>query len=65
MYTINYLITKYLVFYIMAWNQLEVVFLRKQSMEMTNSGLDTGNYTECKPLGPKKYIGIRSRQVSV
>ena len=38
-------------------------------MDMTNSslliGLDSGNYTEFKPLGPKKYIGIQSRQVSV
>ena len=38
-------------------------------MDMTNSslliGLDSGYYTEFKPLGPTKYIGIRRRQVSV
>ena len=37
MYSISYQITKLLVFLIMAWNQLVVVFLRKQLMDMTNS----------------------------
>ena len=38
-------------------------------MDMTNLSefisLVSGNFTEFKPLGPKMYIGIRSRQVSV
>ena len=46
-----------------------VIFLRKQLMNMINYskliGLDSGNYTEVKPSGPKNYIGIRSKQVSV
>ena len=37
MYNISYQITKHLFFLIMAWNQLVVVFLRKQLMDMTNS----------------------------
>ena len=37
MYNISYQITKHLVFLIMAWNQLVVVFLRKQLMDMSNS----------------------------
>ena len=69
MYIIRYLLTKQLVFYIKACNWLAVVFLRKQLIDMTNSswliGLYSDNYTEIKPLGPKKYIGFRSRQVSV
>ena len=28
-------------------------------------GLHSGKNIRIKPLGPKKYIGIRSRQVSV
>ena len=58
MYSISYQITKHLVFLITAWNQLVVVFLRKQLMEMTNCswliGLDSGNYTEFKPFGTQK-----------
>ena len=37
MYSISYQITQLLVFLIMPWNQLVVVFLRKQLMDMTNS----------------------------
>ena len=37
MYSIRYQITKHIVFLIMAWNQLVVVFLRKQLMDMTYS----------------------------
>ena len=37
MYSISYQITKLLVFLIMAWNQLVVVFLRKQLMDLKNS----------------------------
>ena len=57
-------------FFIMALNQLVVAFLRKQLMDIyvTNSskfiGLDSGNYTEFKPLGPKLRVDrFRFRQV--
>ena len=42
---------------------------RKQRIVMTdlkiNISLDSGKNMRIKPVGPKKYIGIRSRQVSV
>ena len=52
----------------MAGKELDIAFLRKQLMNLTTSSkliaLDSCNYIQFKVLGPKKYIGIRNRQVS-